>query len=269
MFYILWVIMALLICYSLNDEIIVKKYTCKSKKVKGEIKILQLSDFHNHNAQKVIGNIAKLEFDIVVITGDLIDPRFSLEQVTILLEYLKQYETYFVSGNHEMKSNKVLNNIDGIYKYIESFNITVIDNKNVHLLINDNNINLIGIMDNTYYSKKNRQAKEISQIDKQLNKVNDNYNIVLMHRPEKYEIILKYDSNLLLSGHAHGGQARLGNLVNGFYAPNQGIFPKRAGGKYTNGKLVQIVNRGLARYIFIPRIFNHCEVVLVTIMNDE
>ena len=269
MFYILWVIMALLVCYSLNDEIIVKKYTCKSNKVKNEIKILQLSDFHNHNAQKVIGNIAKLEFDIVVITGDLIDPRFNLKQVEILLEFLKQYKTYFVSGNHEMKSNKSLKNIDEIYKYLESFNIIVIDNKNINLVINDNNINLIGIMDNTYYSKINRHDNENSQIAKQFNNVNDNYNIVLMHRPEKYEVILKYDSDLLLSGHAHGGQVRLGNLVNGFYAPNQGFFPKRAGGKYKNGKLVQIVNRGLARYIFIPRIFNHCEVVLVTIIKND
>ena len=265
MLYVVWIIIALFICYSVNDELIVRKYKLNSSKINEEIKIVQLSDFHNHNAYNVIKHLKQIKFDIVVITGDLIDPRYDVIQVEILLNYLKDYQTYFISGNHEMKKTDRFKDIEKLYAYLNSFNVKVVDNENIDITLNNNLVTLVGIRDNTYFDKTSRIAREIAQVNKQCEMLKGNYNLVLMHRPEKYELFLPYDCDLILSGHAHGGQVRIGNLVNGLYAPNQGILPKRAGGKYQNGKLVHIVSRGMARYWMLPRIFNHCEIVLVVI----
>ena len=76
----------------------------------------------------------------------------------------------------------------------------------------------------------------------------------------------KYDFDLVLSGHAHGGQWRIPGILNGLYVPNQGLFPKYAGGRYDYEGGTMIVSRGLARESTpIPRIFNRPEVVIVDV----
>ena len=53
----------------------------------------------------------------------------------------------------------------------------------------------------------------------------------------KTEIMIEdlYDMDLVLTGHAHGGQFRL-PLIGGLVAPNQGLFPKYDAGLYSEGK---------------------------------
>ena len=75
--------------------------------------------------------------------------------------------------------------------------------------------------------------------------------------------------DLVLSGHAHGGQWRLPKLLDqGLYAPDQGIFPKYTSGQYSYDSTTHIISRGLARpvrMIFIPRIFNRPELSVIKI----
>jgi predicted MPP superfamily phosphohydrolase len=53
--------------------------------------------------------------------------------------------------------------------------------------------------------------------------------------------------------------------VNGLYAPNQGFFPKYAGGIYMHGDLKHIISRGLSINPKLPRIFNPPELVTIVI----
>lgn len=95
---------------------------------------------------------------------------------------------------------------------------------------------------------------------------NGNYSILLAHRPELINTYLHYDFDLILSGHAHGGQWRLPGIINGLFAPNQGFFPRYAGGQYKFDNSSMIVSRGLARESTrIPRIFNRPELVMIEI----
>ncbi|MCI6317034.1 MAG: hypothetical protein MR877_07735 [Spirochaetia bacterium] len=79
---------------------------------------------------------------------------------------------------------------------------------------------------------------------------------------------LSYDYDLILAGHAHGGQWKLPFAKNGLYAPMQGLFPKYSGGLYDFKKQgsVLIVSRGLSHQIpNIPRFFNPPELVVIEI----
>ncbi|MBU5470579.1 hypothetical protein KQI85_09350 [Falcatimonas sp. MSJ-15] len=70
--------------------------------------------------------------------------------------------------------------------------------------------------------------------------------------------------NLVLSGHAHGGQFRI-PFIGGLVAPNQGFFPKYTSGKYIVGNTQMIVSRGLGNSIIPLRINNRPEVVVITL----
>lgn len=87
----------------------------------------------------------------------------------------------------------------------------------------------------------------------------EGYKILLCHHPEYYERYVKEtDIDLILSGHAHGGQIRL--FGQGIFAPGQGLFPRYHHGVYDQ-RLV--VSAGCSNTASAPRWGNPCEVVLL------
>ena len=92
--------------------------------------------------------------------------------------------------------------------------------------------------------------------------------ILLSHRPEYPETYAKFDYDLVLAGHANGGQWRCPFVNRGTLSPDQWFFPKYVDGLYrlSNGSPM-IVSRGLARESSpIPRFFNHPEVLFVDLV---
>lgn len=90
----------------------------------------------------------------------------------------------------------------------------------------------------------------------------DGYTILLSHRPELFEIYADHGVNLVLSGHAHGGQFRL-PFAGGLVAPNQGLFPEYDAGQYMDHNTCMIVSRGVGNSIIPIRYNNRPEVVLI------
>ena len=88
------------------------------------------------------------------------------------------------------------------------------------------------------------------------------YAILLSHRPELFETYAACGVDLVLSGHAHGGQFRL-PFIGGLIAPNQGLFPKYDAGLFTDGNTNMIVSRGIGNSIIPIRFNNRPEIVLL------
>ena len=96
----------------------------------------------------------------------------------------------------------------------------------------------------------------------------DIYSVLLYHYPSDFPIMSKKGYDLILAGHAHGGQWRIPGLVNGLFSPDEWFFPKYAGGFYSENGTDMIVSRGLYKNIsclWMPRIFNRPELVLITL----
>ena len=90
------------------------------------------------------------------------------------------------------------------------------------------------------------------------------YHILLCHHPEYYPRWLSDRRiDLILSGHAHGGQIRL--FGRGLYSPGQGLLPGLTGG-VIDGRLV--ISRGLANTRRVPRLFNPTELVYILPASD-
>ena len=165
-----------------------------------------------------------------------------------------------MTGNHEYWSH----DFGSILQLFRSYGIIILNGSYNTVEINGQRLNICGITDPDaaiYTDTANTQT----QLEA-LKHAHDNglYTILLAHRPEKIETYLSYGFDLVLSGHAHGGQWRLPGLINGLYAPHQGFFPKYAGGEYRFDNTIMIVSRGLARESTrVPRIFNRPELVII------
>ncbi len=88
------------------------------------------------------------------------------------------------------------------------------------------------------------------------------YKLLLCHHPEYFDRYLRpYPIDLVVSGHAHGGQWRV--FGRGVYAPDQHLFPK-----YTSGVHEErlVISRGVVNSVpLVPRFFNPCEVVMIEV----
>ena len=96
----------------------------------------------------------------------------------------------------------------------------------------------------------------------------DVFKILLAHRPKMFPLYSEYGFDLVLSGHAHGGQVRL-PFADGLIAPNQGFFPEYTSGEYKRGNCTMIVSRGLGNSIIPQRLFNHPEIVVLTLSKEK
>jgi uncharacterized protein len=258
-----------------NNAVGITKYEYINSKIpKGfdSYKIIQISDLHNKNYHgRLAEKIREINPDIIVITGDLIDRRNT--KIDIATEFVQQITTiapiYYVSGNHEQLSGRY----DELKKELENLNVKFIDNSYVTLNKNGDEIGLMGIADPTImqsegtYLWSNSSEYVKNSISKLLEDIDTDFNILLSHRPEQFNIYKNMNVDIVFSGHAHGGQIII-PFVGGLIAPNQGIFPKYTQGIYSDDSTSMVVSRGLGNSVFPLRVFNPPELVVVTLKKE-
>jgi len=262
-FFCLFIFFAIFIILGVDNRLIIKKYNVNSNKVKQKIKLVFIADLHNckygTKQEELINEINEIKPDVILFGGDIVDDKIPDTNTRFLLEGLKNYPSYYVTGNHEYWSE----NVDYIKKMFKSFGVKVLEGECSKVLIKNQAIEIAGIDD--FEAGRENVFSQISKANNQSTK--ELYTVFLSHRPEYIKKYLDYNFDLILSGHAHGGQWRLPGIINGLYAPGQGMFPKYAGGKYNFESKVFIVSRGLARESTrIPRFFNRPELVVINIL---
>jgi predicted MPP superfamily phosphohydrolase len=203
--------------------------------------------------------------DLIVLGGDIYDDVLPDIGTRLLLaglrEVLPDTPVFYVTGNHEYDGNKV----DAILKELPEFGVTallddyaLVELKGIPVVVagvdDPNRMLRDPFYDPAFADGPFKKAADVSAACK----------ILVCHRPELAKGYLEYGFDLILSGHTHGGQVRLPPLLNGLYAPGQGLFPKYAGGVYQLENAVLIVSRGLStRRPLFPRIFNPPELVVI------
>ena len=161
---------------------------------------------------------------------------------------------YYVTGNHEARAPEAAQALlDGLTRA----GVTVLRSEAVDLQEGGESIRLIGVDDPSFGGEANLDAtlEALSS---------DDFTILLAHRPEKIDEYAKWGIDLVLSGHAHGGQIRIPG-IGGVYAPGQGFFPKYTSGEYAVGGTTMIVSRGLGNSVLPLRVNDRPEVVIVTL----
>lgn len=260
--------------YWQNNDIVITKSVYSAKgvpKAFDGFKIIHVSDLHNkefgENQRNIIQYTKKLQPDIIVITGDLIDSHRT--NIAISMEYISQAvklaPVYFVTGNHEKRSEQY----PELEKQLRKAGVNLLDDRSVLLEKNQEVIALLGIGDPYFLSGEyGRDAIIADNLNKISGNVSADFKILLSHRPELIDTYAKHGFDLVFSGHAHGGQFRLPGL-GGIVAPNQGLFPKYTSGVIRKDQTSMYVSRGLGNSVIPVRIFNRPELVAVTLRHEE
>lgn len=263
-------ILVVLTLIALDERLILRTYTVVSPKLTAEVRLAVVTDFHSSdNADDVVAMVASCAPDAVLMVGDIFDDdianRPTERTLSLMRQLSAQYPCYYVSGNHEAWTGEM----DALYQQTEEAGVTVLRMSSGVLTVRGQRIALCGIPD-PYEMVFSGAPDTEEQLRQALEDVDSaDFTVLLAHRPELLAKYAQFPLDLVVSGHAHGGQVRIPGVLNGLYAPNQGWFPKLAGGAYTQDGTTLIVSRGLAVRTRLPRIFNRPEVVLVRCVPAE
>ena len=262
--------------------------------------IALLSDLHDRDPEEILRMVGEDAPDVIMIPGDVILGYFPAEceliidRCTNVIPFLegcaKTAPTYMSLGNHECLLS------DDELEEIRKTGVTLLDNEWCETYIpcsrqNRENRILIGGLTSafvlSYRSFRNRYNREhegdpvrypyrrrprdISRFPTESGWLDDfvreeGYKILLCHHPEYWSVrepMLKDRKiDLVLSGHAHGGQWRI--FGRGIYSPGQGILPGFTSGIHRGPFGNLIVSKGLHNpYSSVPRFGNPCEIVYI------
>ncbi|MFA9486175.1 metallophosphoesterase [Moraxella haemolytica] len=274
-----FVILAVITLIAIDDRLIIKEYHAHQGTPDDQsITVAIITDLHGNfygdGQIELIKPLKDRRPEMILLGGDIYDDQMPQTHTDTLLSQLTAItpNVYYVNGNHELYLPA--SEYAKIEQKIQRYGIKILHGESAVVPIDGkaSNLRIHGVSDPVLIEKFHQDLRTVGQSANP-----SNINILLAHRPEYIDSYLQYPFDFIVSGHAHGGQWRIPYVLNGLFAPNQGLFPKYAGGEYhfDNSQSYSqhsqfIVSRGLATKStrFIPRIFNRPELVFLTIPND-
>ena len=263
------VIAAVIVLWTIweNLTVGVTEYTITSQQLPEEFDgftIAQVSDLHNsHLSEQVLEILWAESPDLIAVTGDVVDSNHTdLDAVKeFFLEAVQIAPCYFITGNHEAWITAEA------YAQLEECGMEFLHDEKLMLERNGAEIALLGVDDPAFLSDAPTAGNVTSLVTpKELQTLagDARFTLLLSHRPELFANYAEAGMDVVLSGHAHGGQFRL-PFIGGIAAPDQGIFPKYDAGVYTSGQTAMIVSRGIGNSMIPIRFNNRPEVVMITL----
>lgn len=217
--------------------------------------ILHLTDLHckeyGKYQNRLLRLINKQNYDLVAITGDLVDKGNPYTGPAMdLVQGLSHKPVFFVPGNHEWWTGFT------IKEQLLSRGVKVLENSSCKFFSGEDYIWLVGVDDP--YSGRDNLGGALRGVGGKVPR------ILLTHAPTVYAEAVKLEIDLVMAGHTHGGQVRI-PFVGAILVPGQGLFPELDYGLFSSGNTTMVINGGLGESMVPVRIFNRPEIVLITL----
>lgn len=230
----------------------VAKPILKNSKLKKDLRLTQISDYHNNtrvDKDKLLKEIEKFNPHLILLTGDIIDRKTKdFANVIHLIKRLKNLNPnlYMVLGNHELDNR----NREEFINRLEDLGVNLLNNEGRVKRINGEEINICGL---GFYINKIDYEKTLT------NMAEKNFTLLLSHSPNKVISYSKGKEDLILSGHTHGGQVRL-PILGGLIAPGQKLFANYSKGIYKLPRSILYIDSGLGNSLLPLRTFNRIQI---------
>lgn len=237
------------------------------------IKILMLADLHGNRFgtenKRLIEKIKEQRPDIICMAGDMTvkNGRGVDSCLDLCKELLALCPVYYSLGNHEIRMACYKEYISKL----KEIGVFLLDNSCQEIYIKGKRISIYGLNIEEYYYHKFWQKREFSVriLRESLGDPKPgSYTVLLAHNPEYFETYCEWGANLILSGHVHGGIARL-PFLGGVIDPSFRIFPKYDAGMFRSGKSIMVLSRGLGTHHIRFRFFNRPEISVILIFGTE
>ncbi len=256
-----------------TTHFVVKRYELNSTKIKSPYHFVVLSDLHDkafgYQNQKLLAAIDKIKPEAVYIAGDMITalPGRQFDDTIAFLKSLSEkYPVYYGSGNHEYRmriDTEKYGNMSAAYEE-KIRNMGIVRLYTGSTVTHRKDVKVYGLeIDRMYYRKWKMPKMPFDYTLQKIGKAEqDCFTILLAHNPEYFENYAKSGVDLVLSGHVHGGVARI-PFFGGLISPKFRLFPKYDGGLFVKNKTTMILSRGLGCHTIPVRFLNPGELIEV------
>lgn len=270
---LLWVI-----AYDSN-RFVVKKHTAVDARIRKNCRAVVLSDLHNKqygkNNEALLAAIREQQPDFVLIAGDILTAKKNADMepaIHLLRELAGLYPVYYGNGNHEHRL-KLYPEVYGdmAEKYAGALaEIGIEPLANGHVALSEYGITVYGAeIDPCYYKHFKVREMDPAYLTKLLGQApEDSYIVLLAHNPDYFPIYVQWGAKLVLSGHVHGGIARVPFWGKGVLSPALRLFPEYDGGIFRKGKSTMVLSRGLGTHTIPIRVFNPAELWVVDFVSE-
>jgi len=212
-----------------------------------KMRIFFISDTHARKIDERMIRSIKEPIDAVIIGGDFVDKRTKETTIHENLALLTSLgPTYFIWGNNDREKGE-----EWLLRIFTKYGVTVVSNDAVVLSETQEKIWLSAINDTTvknYY------------VDEAFRKVGEDDKVIFVsHNPEIFtNVRKKYRANLMMGGHLHGGQIRVGR----FGIHPHGSYKEREG-------CMTLVSNGYGTTLVPLRLFAKPECHVIEIIFEE
>ncbi len=237
-----------------HSAVTITRYDVRSDRVPRSATFAFVSDLHNYDSSPVLGALERISPLAVLVGGDFIQSAADCEAGISFLRLAASKWPVFCSTGKEHSFD------DDMIARLEETGARILRNESVLF----HGFRVGGLNTIPLRGKPLEEQERLISIDRAwLERYGreEGFRLLMCHHPEYYDLFVRdYPVDLVLAGHAHGGQWRL--FGRGLYAPGQGWFPKYTCGMYDSR---MIVGRGLGNSHRIPRLNNGPEVLAVEI----
>ena len=254
-----------------SNRFVVREYTIESDKLERDHELLFISDLHcksyGKNNEKLLRAIDSIPAEAALITGDMITGHPGKETDTaasFISELHKRMPIFYSEGNHEERTRIFTDKYGDMYeRYIEKLAKIperILDNEKVSF--EDLDIYAMSI-EVEYYIRGIRLYYKDGHTEKLVGPNDESrFSILMAHDPEYFEGYAKWKPDLVLSGHNHGGIARI-PLLGGVISPRLKLFPRYDGGLFKSGTSTMILSRGIGSHTIPLRFNNPGELIVI------
>lgn len=265
---LLWVIL-----YDSN-RFVIRRYEAADRRIRKPCRAVVLADLHNKcygkNNERLIETIREQKPDFVLIAGDMITarPRGRMEPAMGLLRKLAgEFPVFYGNGNHEHRLKLYPKTYgDMAQRYAAALREMGIEPlSNAHAELSEYGIAVYGAeIDKFYYKRFQIREMKPDYLSGVLGRApGDKYTVLLAHNPDYFPQYAAWGADLTLSGHVHGGIARIPFWGKGVLSPRMCFFPKYDGGVYREGSRTMVLSRGLGTHTLPVRAFNPGELWVI------
>jgi len=232
-------------------------YIGAATKSSKNISVIQVSDLHlhsiNHALVHLVRKINKIQPDLIVFTGDMLDEK---KNMALLIQFLNLIDKPIckvaILGNWEHYAKVDIDELKSVY-----------NNSNCQLLINQSNCYRIGNKTVSITGVDDFIGGQADIRAATTNYQKSDYHIILSHCPQyRDNIFPEMDNNVpvdfVLSGHTHGGQVNVMGFIP--YLPEgSGRYVK--GWYHTDGPKMY-VSKGIGTTLLPVRLGARAEIAI-------
>ncbi|WOO87124.1 metallophosphoesterase [Mollicutes bacterium LVI A0039] len=252
-----------------NYRVVTTTYDIKSNKVESDYTFVQISDYHSQtsDSEKILNITETSKPDYILLSGDILEASDMSETLKFVEDLMGISPVIYARGNHEDDYNTY----QEFQSKLKEMGVIVLNSNNY--LVDD--LNFVGIEDFSGASlnyNDSFNSEYIPYIEDHQQLINDEkYNVLLAHRPNYLDTYASINADLVVSGHAHGGQWQIPFTNIGIIAPDEGLFPTHVEGLGQQGETYQAISAGTSNPYqpVVPRLFNPKEVVVINVKAIE